>query len=160
MNRPKITTSDVAPTFQATVDAHASIATEDIDRPEIAVVTGSSMNDPVTKDYLRDLAFMEDIIEFIVAKTKDKNDPNPIIAGNSGQMRVIELGKRHRMARKFLDSLINTVVDISTSEYTDDQGLRQTKITQIFTPSLQIQIINDPSPYGMEWFARAQHGAL
>lgn len=155
MQRPKITTENVAPTIEGTIDISSNIAMEDIDRPDIHVM---SDGDPNSK-YIRDLAFMEEQVTFIVAKTKDKNDPDPIISGCNGQNLIVELGKPVKAARKFLNSLINTVMDISTSEYIDEQGLKQTRISTLHSPSLQIQLMDDPSGQkGFDWFARAQHG--
>jgi hypothetical protein len=160
MNRPKITTQDVAPTINHDIDLSSNIATDDIERPDLAIATETSMTDPVTRKYVRDLAFMEEIVEFVVAKTHDKNEPNPIIAGVNGIPKVIERGVRYKLPRKFLNALINTVTDTNTHEYLDQDGLKQTRIETITSPSLQIQLISDPSGQsGMQWFAQAQHGA-
>lgn len=159
--RPQITTEDVAPEIDADIDIASTIAKEDIERPDLAAVTDSSITDPVTLKYIQDLAFMEEEVTFVVAKTKDKNEPNPILAGNNGNTKPISLGVVVKMARKFLDSIINTVTETSTQEYMDDAGLKQTRILTHSTPSLSIQIIDDPSMLkGREWFAARQYGRL
>jgi len=160
-NRPKITTADVAPTINNTVEtADARVRNEDLDRPDLAIATQTSMNDPVTRKYVDDLAFMEQEVEFVIAKTHDKNDPNPIIAGVNGVSKVIQRGLRYKLPRKFLNVLLNSFTDVSTHEYIDKDGLSQTRIETITNPSLQVQVLHDPAgAEGMAWFARTQHGA-
>lgn len=152
--RPKITTEDVAPTINQSIDMSSSIATEDIDHPNVDIVTDIDPNG----QYIRDLDFMEEVVTFIVGKG-GKFDPNPIIAGCNGQNLVIERGKPVKAKRKFLNTLINTVFSLDTQEYLDDNGLKQTKVETTHTPSLSIQLLVDPSGQkGMEWFANVQHG--
>lgn len=160
-NRPQISTTDVAPTLSADIDANSSIQSSDVEKPDIALAINTDINDPVTNKYIKDLGFMEEVVEFVVGKTRDKNDPDPIIAGVNGIMRVIKLGEPQKLPRKFLNVLINTVVDVTTHEYVDEDGLKQTRMQTQGMPSLQIQILNDPSGVkGMQWFAAAQHGRL
>ncbi len=157
--RPQITTKDVAPTIVNDVDLASTIAKEDIDRPDLAIATDTSMSDPVTLKYVNDLKFMEDEVEFMLQKTSDKTAPNPIVAGVNGQNRTIYRGERYKLARKFLNAMISTLTDVSTYEYVDSNGLSQTRVETVTTPALQIQLLNDPAgEVGFNWFARAQHG--
>ena len=158
-NRPQITTKDVAPTITNQVDLASTIALEDIDRPDLIIATQTSMNDPVTAKYAHDLAFMEQEVTFTVMKTADKSAPNPIIVGVNGPTKTVWRGERYTMARKFLNAMISTFTDVDTHEYIDHQGLSQTRVETVTTPSLQIQVLNDPAgAEGMAWFAKAQHG--
>lgn len=158
-SRPQITTKDVAPTIVNKVDLASDIALGDIDRPDLAIATDTSMDDPVTKKYAQDLAFMEQEVEFMILPTTDKSAPNPLILGVNGVNRVAYRGQIYKMARKFLNTAINTFTDVNTEEYTDGKGLSQTRVGTITTPALQIQVLNDPAgQVGMEWFAKAQHG--
>lgn len=153
--RPKITTEDVAPSIQNTIDLSSEIAKEDIDRPDLYVMEDTDHNDK----YFKDLAFMEEVVTFSVGKTKDKNEPNPIIAGCNGQSLVIERGKQIKAPRKFLNVLISQVFDIDTAEYIDQNGLKQTRLDTVHSPALPLQLYNDPSGQkGFDWFARAQQG--
>jgi len=158
-NRPQITTKDVAPTIVNDVDLSSKIAAEDIDRPDLAIATDTNMNDPVTAKYVADLAFMEQEVEFMVQKTPDKTAADPLVVGVNGVTRVVKRGDRYKMARKFLNAMISTHTEVGTHEYIDSNGLSQTRVETITTPSLQIQILNDPAgAEGFNWFARAQHG--
>lgn len=157
--RPQITTKDVAPTIKNDVDLASTIAFDDIERPDLAIATDTSMQDPVTLRYAKDLAFMEEEVTFMVAKTHDKSAADPLVVGVNGQNRVIKRGERYTMARKFLNAMISTFTDVDTHEYVDKNGLSQTRVETVTNPSLQIQVLNDPAgQIGMEWFARAQHG--
>lgn len=158
-NRPQITTKDVAPTFVNHVDLASDIKLAEIDRPDLIIATETSMNDPVTAKYAHDLAFMEQPVEFIVLKTADKAAPNPIVVGVNGPSMTVWRGQRYTAARKFLNAMISTFTDVDTHEYVDEKGLSQTRVETVTSPSLQIQVLNDPAgAEGMEWFARAQHG--
>lgn len=159
-SRPQITTKDVAPTITNQVDLASTIALEDIDRPDLAIATDTSMNDPVTAKYAHDLAFMEQEIEFLVSETQDKTAPNPIVVGVNGINKVIYRKQRYKMARKFLNAMISTFTDVDTKEYVDANGLSQTRVETVTTPALNIQLLNDPAgALGFEWFAKAQHGS-
>lgn len=158
-SRPQITTKDVAPTIVNDVDLASTIALGDIDRPDLAIATETSMDDPVTAKYAKDLAFMEQEVEFMLLPTQDKTAPNPIVVGVNGINRAVYRNQRYKLARKFLNAMISTLTDVNTHEYKDEKGLSQTRVETITTPSLQIQVLNDPAgQVGMEWFARAQHG--
>lgn len=158
-SRPQITTKDVAPTIVNHVDLASTIALEDIERPDLAIATDTSMDDPVTAKYAKDLAFMEQEVDFILHPTQDKTAPNPIVVGVNGVNRVVYRNQRYKMARKFLNAMIATLTDVNTHEYIDANGLSQTRVETVTTPALQIQVLNDPAgPVGFEWFARAQHG--
>lgn len=155
---PKIITNDVAGDIHHNIDASSTIATEDIERPDLAIATDTSMNDPTTVQYVRDLAFMEDIVEFVVGKTKDKNEPDPIICGVNGISRVIKRDVVQRLQRKFLNALISTTTDVDTVEFVDEKGLQQTRIQTVTTPALQIQLLSDPRGRdGIEWFRKAYY---
>ncbi len=158
-SRPQITTKDVAPTITNEVDLASTIAFDDIERPDLAIVTEDSMDSPAIKKYAQDLAFMEQEVQFTVMKTADKTAADPLVVGVNGVNRVVKRGEIYKMPRKFLNAMISTFTDVNTHEYVDDNGLSQTRVETITTPALQIQILNDPAgQLGMEWFARAQHG--
>lgn len=158
-SRPQITTKDVAPTITNNVDLSSKIKLDDIERPDLAIVTDDSLNNPVIAKYMQDLAFMEQEVTFIIAKTHDKSAPDPLILGVNGPSRTVYRGVKYTMPRKFLNSAINTFTDVNTHEYLDKDGLSQTRVETITNPSLQIQILNDPAgAVGFDWFARAQHG--
>jgi hypothetical protein len=141
------------------VDLASDIKLAEIDRPDLIIATDTNMNDPVTAKYAHDLAFMEQEVEFMVLKTADKTAPNPLVVGVNGPFMTIWRGKRYTAARKFLNAMISTFTDVDTHEYIDEKGLSQTRVETVTSPSLQIQVLNDPAGVeGMEWFARAQHG--
>ena len=158
-SRPQIATKDVAPTITHNVDLSSKIDLDDIERPDLAIATDTSMNDPVTLKYAQDLAFMEQEVEFTVMKTADKTAADPLVVGVNGVNKIVKRGERYKMPRKFINAMISTFTDVGTHEYIDKDGLSQTRVETITTPALQIQILNDPAGAdGFNWFAQAQHG--
>lgn len=158
-SRPQITTKDVAPTITHNVDLSSKIDLDNIERPDLAIATDTSMSDPVTLKYAQDLAFMEQEVEFTVMKTADKTAADPLVVGVNGVNKIVKRGERYKMPRKFINAMISTFTDVGTHEYVDKDGLSQTRVETITTPALQIQILNDPAGAdGFNWFARAQHG--
>ena len=157
--RPQITTKDVAPTIINDVDLASTIAKDDIDRPDLSIATETSMQDPVTLKYIKDLMFMEDEVEFMLLETDNSSAADPIVAGVNGVNKIVKRGVQYKMARKFLNSMISTLTSVDTHEYKDEKGLSQTRVQTRTTPALQIQLLNDPAGAdGFAWFARAQHG--
>lgn len=158
-SRPQITTKDVAPTITNNVDLSSKIKLDDIERPDLAIVTDDALNNPVMAKYMQDLAFMEQEVEFTVMKTADKTAADPLVVGVNGVNKIVKRGERYKMPRKFINAMISTFTDVGTHEYIDKDGLSQTRVETITTPALQIQILNDPAGAdGFNWFAQAQHG--
>jgi|JI10StandDraft_1071094.scaffolds.fasta_scaffold99871_4 hypothetical protein len=157
MQKPKITTADVADVKESIIDPSNPII-EQIERPDLLV---SSEN--TSDKYFEDLAFMEQKVSFTVSASHDKNEPNPILAGVNGETHCIYRGVKHVLPRKFLNALINTVTDVETFETLDSSGLRQTQFKTTSKPSLSIQYLpdgmQDPAgDKGYKWFAKLYHG--
>ena len=91
--RPQITTKDVAPTIVNDVDLASTIAKEDIDRPDLAIATETSMQDPVTLKYINDLKFMEEEVEFMLLETENNAAADPIVVGVNGVNKVVKRGR-------------------------------------------------------------------
>ena len=119
---------------------------DEIERPDLAVVTNADLNSPHVTEYNRDLAFMEDILEILVHKSEDKHAPDPVTCGVNGVIKVIKRGERFKMARKFVDALIKTSFRTETVQYKDENGIDQTKIEHIPVQNCAVQIVNDPAP--------------
>jgi len=151
--RAAIETKDVEPPKASTVMMESDVATEDIDRPDLVVITDESVNSPVVKEYMADLKFMEDIIEFSISPTTDKNAENPVPCGVNGVVHHIPRGKRVKLARKFVDSLIKREDAVQTVNYKDKDGVDQTKIEKTPAMKYPLSIHNDPAgEVGTRWF--------
>lgn len=154
--RPMINTSDVIGTETSIIDAHSSIPTDEI---ELAVVTNADINSEPIAKYARDLAFMEQKVTFILANTNNKNDPNPILLGVNGEQKVVWRGKPYTMARKFLNTMFETISDYTTQQYRDEKGMDQTRFVRTVSPAFSISLMND-SPEGRLWFEKIQNATF
>jgi hypothetical protein len=125
---------------------------DEIERPDLAVVTDADLETPHVKEYNFITAFMEDMLTIRVAESEDPYAPNPVSAGNNGIIKLFTRGETYRVARKFVDSLIKTSFRTRTVQYKDANGLDQTKIEQIPVHNVIVQVIEDPAgDYGRKW---------
>lgn len=149
---PSHTTGDFKGPEQFDIDLSSTLAADEIERPDLAVVTGADLDSPHVKEYNRDLAFMEDILEIVVHKSEDKYAPDPITCGVNGVIKVIKRGERFKMARKFVDALIKTSFRTETVQYKDANGIDQTKIENIPVQNCSVQVFHDPAgELGRKW---------
>lgn len=138
--RPQINTNELEQTNEQTIDLASTI-----ENPEMAIVTDESLDSPHLKEYLSEMKFMEDKVEFIVSESEDPNAPNPVSCGVNGEIKHFKRGEPYTAPRKFLNALINTVFRVETRAYKDEQGLDQTEIKKIPMSGLNISILHDPA---------------
>lgn len=151
--RASIQTQDVETAAATHVDLASSVKTEDIERPDLIVVTGETVDSPFVKEYLNDLKFMEDILTITIGETTDKNAENPVPAGVNGDVRHLTRGQEYKLPRKFVDSLIKVEDAVTTEQYKDKDGVDQTRVKK--NPSLKypLSILHDPAgEVGRRWF--------
>jgi hypothetical protein len=158
MQRPMINTNDVAETQNTNVDLSSTKTTEQIYQnlqdANFAIVTDESLQDPKVNKYAKDLAFMEQQVVFTVARGA-KEDPPVIVLGVNGQSVAVERGKPIRCARKFLNTLFTSIHEMATEQYTDKDGLTQTKSIKTQSPAYSVSLMED-TPDGRDWFAQQQ----
>jgi hypothetical protein len=154
--RVAIETKDVENTEPVTIETPLDVATDDIDRPDLAMVTDSDMETPEVKEYARDLAFMNDILTISVGASSDENAENPVPAGVNGEIRLFVRGEEYKVERKFVDSIIKRENNVKTVQFKDNDGCDQTKIETTPTMKYPILIHNDPAgETGRRWFKHA-----
>lgn len=123
------------------------------EKPDLTIIKNETVDDPLVKEFLSDLRFNEDIIEFSIGMDSNPNAENPVPACCNGEVHLIQRGKRYRLARKFVDSLIKTTFRVETEEYEDKNGLKQTRVNRIPSAAYPISIHNDPAgETGVRWF--------
>jgi len=158
--RASIQTSDVETPAATTVMMESDVATENIERPDLAIVTDESLQSPYVQEYIKDLKFMEDIITFSIGESTDKNAENPVPAGVNGAVRFFTRGVEYKVPRKFVDSLIKREDSIKTVNYKDADGVDQTKIEKVPAMKYPLSIIHDPAgDLGRRWFQHQQKNA-
>jgi len=149
---PSHSTSDFKSPEQFDIDLSSTLKDDEIERPDLAVVTDADLDTPHVKEYNRITAFMEDILTIRVAESEDPYAPNPVTCGNQGVIKVFVRGEIYKVARKFVDSLIKTSFRTVTKQYKDIDGLDQTKIEQIPVHNVIVDVIDDPAgDYGRKW---------
>jgi hypothetical protein len=149
--RASIQTSDVEGPAKSSIDLSSNI--KDVERPDLAMVTGESLDSPVVSEYVKDLKFMEDMLTVVVGETTDVNAENPVPAGCNGEKRLLTRGQEYKLQRKFVDSLIKREDKIKTVQYKDSDGVDQTRIDKIPALKYPLSIIYDPAgQIGSRWF--------
>jgi hypothetical protein len=155
--RASIETKDVEGPKATTVMMEGDVATENVERPDLAIVTDEDINSPTVKEYIKDLKFNEDILTFSIGESTDKNAENPVPAGVQGQVKHFTRGVEYKAARKFVDSLIKREDSIKTVNYKDKDNVDQTKIEKLPAMKYALSIHHDPanddgSKLGSRWF--------
>lgn len=152
-HRTQISTDDVEIAGKSTVEMPGNVATDDIERPDLAMVTDESLASPVVAEYVKDLRFMEDILTISIGQTTDKNAENPVPCGVNGIIKRLMRGEEYKIERKFVDSLIKREDSIKTVNYKDKDGVDQTKIEKEPALKYPLSIIYDPAgDVGRRWF--------
>lgn len=158
MQRPMINTNDVAETQNTNIDLSSTKTTEQVYKTlediNLAIVTDESLQNPGLNKYAKDLAFMEQQVVFTVARGA-KEDPPVIVLGVNGQTVAVERGKPIRCARKFLNTLFTSIHEMATQQFTDENGLTQTKAVKTQAPAYAISLMED-TPEGRDWVAQQQ----
>lgn len=138
------------------IEAHSSIATADIERPDLIMVTDDTLQSPHVQEYIKDSQFMEDQVAFLIGDTTDQNAERIVSCGVNGERKDFERGKEYRAARKFIDSLIKKNTNVKTVQYKDDDGVDQTRFVTNAALVYPISIISDPAgEVGRRWFQHA-----
>ena len=131
--------------------------TQDIN-PDRANATESQkvvpVTDPLNKDYLDELAFMEDDVVVMVHESSDSNSENPITVGCNGVFRQFFRGVPMITKRKFVECLIVKQGRVTTPEYFNNAGERARSIKQTSAHKYPFSIIEDKNPKGTEWLRR------
>lgn len=149
--RAAIRTSDVEAAAPSTIDLSSNIKDEDLHG--VAIVTGESLESPHLAEYVKDLAFMNDILTISISESPDPNAENPVAAGCNGEVRLLTRGKEYKIARKFVDSLIKCEDRVKTVQFKDADGIDQTRIDKVPTLKYPMSIHHDPAgDLGRRWF--------
>lgn len=132
--------------------------TQDIDLSRFSATEGQRIM-PVTdqilnKEYLDELAFMEDDMVIMVHESADPNSENPVTVGCNGVFRQFFRGQQTIAKRKFVECLIAKQGRVSTPEYINKAGERARAIRQTSAQKYPFSVIEDKNPKGGEWLRR------
>lgn len=156
--RPLINTADVAEPLQTDIDLHSSIPEQKVydtlQDINFALVDDESMKSENIKKYAADLAFMDQMVTFVV-QPGSKEDSPVLTLGVNGQNVHVTRGQPVRAARKFLNTLFSFTHEMETENYTDNNGLIQTRVKRKQQPAYPVSLLDD-TPEGRNWFAANQ----
>lgn len=158
--RSQIETRDARLPDKQTIDLSGGV-----DDVELAVVTDADVDKPWLAEYNKDLAFNEQILEFSIGRDSNPYAENPVPCGCNGVIHQLQRGKRYRLARKFVDSLIKTTFRVETEEFIDEKGLKQTRVHRIPAEAYPLSIHHDPAnedgkDVGKRWFDHQSANAV
>ncbi len=148
MAAKEVHSGDFEPKQRPVVDLSLDSDLSIIRQNEDIVTEISSVN----KNYLDELAFMEEELLIQLSPSSDKNAPNLVSASVNGVTVWLEVGKPTKVKRKFAEVLarcksdaIDTIVQTASNGDSVNEFTRRTSLKHPFS------VLNDPSPRGYEW---------
>jgi hypothetical protein len=148
MSRAKIQSSDVDLHDTQTLDMAIN---QDNPHEPLNLMQGVSLEDERVKALMKEeadlRAFMEEPITFRIAKG-GKFDPDPVACGVNGVTKFFKRDQVYKEPRKFVESLLKTRNEVRTVNYTDREGVDQTKIEMDQVLVYPVMIMHDPSGSG------------
>lgn len=137
---------------------------KDLRETELHIAEGVSLQDERIKALIEEdramRAFMENKVTFSIAPSHDSKDEDIISCGVNGIIKKFKRGEVYTVERKFIDSLIKSVMKVRTINYKDENGIDQTTIKTHYSLVYPIQIHHDPAgDQGRRWFIHQQNNA-
>lgn len=128
--------------MDTTADARSSLQ-----RPEVEVPDG-----PPAKNYLEELAFMNEQVTVIVHESSDPlAEPLPEIRCN-GRLQIFPRGQEVVCRRAFVEVLARAKpIHYSSQEYIDGDGNKAIKYPQKKSLRYPFSVVDDPNPRGRAW---------
>lgn len=129
-------------------------ATGSIDRDEI-VPGFEAVDGPKAMDKANELAFMEEMVEVVVAATTDKNAERfPHVAVN-GVNQYFVRNEKMKVRRKFIEALARAKkTAVSTVAGKDQDGADTMNIAQSTGLRYPFSVVHDPNPRGHAWLEK------
>lgn len=116
----------------------------------IDVIDTNALN----KNWMDDIAFMEEEMEIIVMETSDENAENPVTVGNQGIFKQFYRGQPTVAKRKFVDCLIVKTGRVTTPKIKNNAGEDAFAIRQQSAHKYPFSVLQDRNPKGAEWLRR------
>jgi len=151
------------PRAPSSIDAESEHMQERVLPPDGDLPEYDNVIEPVAAsntvgDKMKDLAFMEEEVEIIVAPTTDKNAERHVFVSVNGQgagpkgIPWLTRGVPYRVKRKFVEVLAKAKrVAVSTDEVLDSRGDRTIAVTKTSALAYPFSVIKDTNPRGVDW---------
>ena len=122
------------------------------DRGADVIVASADM---LNKDYMDELAFMEEYVEVYLNRGREKHSPRFEQVGVNGRIIWIEVETPTRIKRKYLEVLARSMpMDVRTQSGEDaGDALTFNKIERSLSANFSFSV-TDPNPRGAAWLAK------
>lgn len=119
---------------------------------EVVVATET---DIAEKDYLAELAFMQEVVNVIIHKGREKNAQMFIPLGVNGNVRYFPVEEEIPMKRCFLEVLARAQpMDVETRVEDEDKDNPVNRIIRSSRSLYPFTVMRDPNPKGHAWLAK------
>jgi hypothetical protein len=147
MAQTEFNTSEITPKQKRDIKLDLNTDLTQVRQNEDIIVEGM-----VNKDYLDELAFMEEKVTIRLERTSEKNAPAFIDVGVNGRTEWLEKGKPITIARKYVDVLARCKSDfIETIAPNAESGEIVNRLARNTTAKHPFTVIQDPNPRGYDW---------
>lgn len=109
----------------------------------------------ISKEYLDELAFMQEVLKVMIYKGREKNAPMFVPLGVNGKLNWFPVEQEIPMKRCFVEVLaraqpmdVETKIEDEQAEHPVNKILRSTRSLYPFT------VTHDPNPKGPAWLAK------
>jgi hypothetical protein len=150
--KPVITTDDLDTVMRSEMEFDDKNNVNIVSAEDLTTPRHLAPGTPGGDLFMKELAFFEEPVTFMVLQSSDPNDEAIVPASVNCDTKYIERGKEYTLPRKFLNVLIARSTRVDTENYKDNKNLDQTRIVKTFSLKYTIQIIKDANPMGMKWF--------
>ena len=148
MAQTEIHSADIAPKQKREIKLDLDTNLTQVRQNEDIIVEGGAIN----KDYLDELAFMEEKITIRLERTSEKNAPAFIDVGVNGRTEWLEKGKPITIARKYVDVLARCKSDyIETIAPNAESGEIVNRLARNTTAKHPFTVVQDTNPRGYDW---------
>lgn len=111
-----------------------------------------AVDTPSWEEEAKLMRFMEEPVEIVISEDNSPNAEQVINLCVNGVNQFIFRGKNQVIKRKFVEVLARSRPEtLATTEYTDANGNKATKVIKNHTLRYPFRVINDRNPDGQRW---------
>lgn len=125
------------------------------DRSDDVIIASPEL---ANKNYLSELAFMEEYVEIYLNRGREKHAPLFEQVGVNGKMLLLVVERPLRIQRKYLEVLARSMpMDIRTlSGETPEDALTFNKVERSLSANFSYSVLRDDNPKGAAWLAKVR----
>ena len=109
---------------------------------------------PMETDYMKELAFNEEILTIRLERTNDKYQPARLDFYVQGRAEWVPVGRPWKVARKYVEVIARSQpYDVRTT-VTKHEDHEENRVERHTIAKHPFSVIHDPNPRGMDWLQR------